>query len=105
MKVFTIALAAFFSLEAQLSKDFQDYPVNGKAIQRVIRERMAQESDPLVAEKMALAADFKNATVQEISLEDARNVLMRHEYLGTLGGAEHAYSLSSPVPCSLEDLA
>jgi len=80
--------------EAELSKDFEDYPANGKAFQRMIRERMAEQPDPLVGEKMALAADFKNATVREISLAEARNVLMGHEYLGTLGSAEHAYGLS-----------
>jgi hypothetical protein len=80
--------------ELTLSEDFEDYPANGKAFQRVIRERMAEVPDPLLSEKMALAADFKNASVREISLEDARNVLMGHEYLGTLGSAEHAYSLS-----------
>jgi hypothetical protein len=42
--------------EAQLSKDFQDYPTNRKAFQRVIRERMAEDPDPLLAEKLALAA-------------------------------------------------
>lgn len=81
-------------LEAQLSKDFKDYPANGKAFQRVIRERMAKQPDPLLAEKQALAADFRNASVKEISLEDARNVLMGFEYLGTLGSAEFAYSLA-----------
>lgn len=80
-------------LEAQLSKDFKDYPANGKAFQRVIRERMAEQPDPLLAEKMALATDFKNACVREISLEDARNVITGHEYLGTLGSAEFAYGL------------
>jgi hypothetical protein len=80
--------------EAHLSRDFEDYPANGKAFQRVIRERMAEEPDPLLAEKLALAADFKNASVREISLEDARNILVGHEYLGTLGSAEHAYSLA-----------
>lgn len=79
--------------EAQLSKDFEDYPANGKAFQRVIRERMAEQPDPLLAEKMAIAADFKNAIVREISLEDARNVLVGHEYLGTLGSAEFSYGL------------
>jgi hypothetical protein len=80
--------------ENQLSKDFEDYPANGKAFQRVIRERMAEQPDPLLSEKLALAADFKNASVREISLEDARNILVGHEYLGTLGSAEHAYSLA-----------
>jgi hypothetical protein len=79
--------------EKQLSKNFQDYPANGKAFQRVIRERMAERPDPLLGEKNVLAADFKNAIVREISLEDARNVLVGHEYLGTLGSAEFAYGL------------
>jgi hypothetical protein len=80
--------------EAQLAKDFEDYPANGKAFQRVIRERMAEQPDPLLAEKMALAADFKNATVREISLQDARNVIVGHEFLGNLGSSEFAFSIS-----------
>lgn len=79
--------------EARLSRDFKDFPTNGKAFQRVIRERMAQEPDPLLAEKQALAKDFSNASVREISLEDARNVIVAHEYLGTLGSSEFAYGL------------
>jgi hypothetical protein len=80
--------------ERQLSKDFEDFPKNGKAFQRVIRERMAKQPDPLLSEKLALAADFKNASVREISLADARNVITSHEFLGTLGSSEWAYSLS-----------
>lgn len=79
--------------EKEISKDFEDFPANGKAFQRVIRERMAEQPDPLLAEKKALAADFKNAIVREISLGDARNVLVGHEYLGTLGSAEFSYGL------------
>ena len=80
--------------EAQLSKDFEDFPPNGKAFQRVIRERMAEESDPLLPEKTALAADFKHATVREISLADARNLVVAQEWLGNLpGGTEHAFGL------------
>jgi hypothetical protein len=79
--------------EAQLAKDFEDYPANGKAFQRVVRERMAEEPDPLLSEKLALATDFKNATVREISLQDARNVIVAHEYLGALGSPEFAYGL------------
>jgi hypothetical protein len=45
--------------ELTLSEDFEDYPANGKAFQRVIRERMAEVPDPLLSEKMALAADFR----------------------------------------------
>jgi hypothetical protein len=79
--------------EVELSKDFEDYPANGKAFQRVIRERMAEEPDPLLSEKMALAADFKNATVREISLAEARNQVVAFEWLASLGSAEFAYGL------------
>jgi hypothetical protein len=37
--------------ENQISKDLADYPANGKAFQRVIRERMADQADPLLSEK------------------------------------------------------
>jgi len=79
--------------KVQLSKDFEDFPTNGKAFQRVIRERMAEEPDPLLNEKLALAADFKNASVREISLADARNLVVANEWLGNLGSAEHAWGL------------
>jgi hypothetical protein len=79
--------------EVTLSKDFEDYPANGKAFQRVIRERMAEQPDPLIAKKLALAADFKNAFVREISLADARNLIVAQEWLGSLGSTEHAFGL------------
>ena len=79
--------------EAELSKDFDDFPASGKAFQRVIRERMAKEADPLLAEKEALAKDFTNAIVREISLADARNLIVANEWLGNLGSAEHAWGL------------
>jgi hypothetical protein len=79
--------------EAQLARDFGDYPANGKAFQRVIRERMAEEPDPLLSEKLALARNFTKASVREISLADARNVIVAHEWLGTLGSPEHAFGL------------
>lgn len=79
--------------EAQLAKDFEDFPANGKAFQRVIRERMAEQPDPLLAKKLALAADFKNAFVREISLADARNLIVAQEWLGNLGSTEHAFGL------------
>jgi hypothetical protein len=79
--------------ETQLLRDFEDYPANGKAFQRVIRERIAREADPLLSQKLALAADFKNASVREISLADARNLVVGAEFLGNLGSAEHAWGL------------
>jgi len=79
--------------EAALVKDFREFPANGKCHQRIVREMMAEQPDPLLKEKKALAADFKNATVREVSLVDARNVIVAHEFLGTLGSAEHSYAL------------
>ena len=79
--------------EAALVKDFKEFPANGKCHQRIVREMMAEQPDPLLKEKKALADDFKNASVREISLADARNVIVAHEFLGTLGSAEHSYAL------------
>ena len=79
--------------EKQIAKDFADYPANGKAFQRVIRERMADQADPLLSEKKALAADFKNAEVREISLAEAKNVVVTQEWLGNLGSSEFAFGL------------
>jgi hypothetical protein len=79
--------------EAELLNDFREFPANGKCHQRIVREMMAKQPDPLLGEKKALAADFKNATVREISLAEARNVIVAHEFLGTLGSVEHSYAL------------
>jgi hypothetical protein len=79
--------------EAALVKDFREFPANGKCHQRIVREMIAEQPDPLLKEKKALAADFKNATVREISLDDARHIIVAHEYLGTLGSSEFAYGL------------
>lgn len=79
--------------EAQLSRDFVDFPANGKAFQRVIRERMAEEPDPLLCEKKTLAADFANATVREISFAEARNLIVSSEWLGNCGTTEWSYGL------------
>src|SRR5258708_25993430 len=40
--------------EAQLSKDFEDFPANGKAFHRVIRERMPNQPHQLLSYKMAM---------------------------------------------------
>jgi hypothetical protein len=79
--------------EEQLSSGFQDFPNNGKAHQRIIRERMAEQPDPLLEEKKALATDFKNAVVREITLAEARNLVVAAEWLGNCGSGEHAFGL------------
>ena len=53
--------------EAALVEGLREFPANGKAFQRIMREMMAEQPDPLLSEKLALAADFKNASVREIS--------------------------------------
>lgn len=80
--------------EALLSKDFRDFPTGGKCHQRLVRELMAEQPDPLLSEKLALAKDFTNASVREISLAEARNLVVAQEWLGNLpGGTEHAFGL------------
>jgi hypothetical protein len=81
------------NFEKQLAQDFEDYPANGKAFQRVICERTAMLPDLLLEEKKALATDFKNAIVREISLAEAKPLVMSQEWLGNLGSAEYAYGL------------
>lgn len=77
-----------------LSADFkQQPPANGKAHQRLIREHMATQPEADLDEKMRLAADFKNATVREISYDEAKNVIMANEWLGNMGTTEWAYGL------------
>jgi hypothetical protein len=80
--------------EEALSKDFQDYPTNGKAHQRIVRERMAEQPEPDLEEKKRLAANLNNAVVREISLTEARGLIVSQEWLGNLpGGTEYAYGL------------
>lgn len=80
--------------ETALVKDFREFPANGKCHQRIVREMMAEHPDPLLSEKLALAKDFTNASVREISLAEARNLVVAQEWLGNLpGGTEHAFGL------------
>jgi hypothetical protein len=81
------------SFEGQLSKDFKEFPSNEKCHQRVIREHMAEQPDPLLKEKKALAEDFASAVVREISYAEARNVILANEWLGNLGTTEFSYGL------------
>lgn len=76
-----------------LSADFNQPPSNGKAHQRLIREHMATQPEADLEKKKRLAADFKNATVREISYDEAKNVITANEWLGHLGTTEWAYGL------------
>lgn len=79
--------------EDQLSSDSDEFPSNGKCHQRVIRERMAKQPDPLLAEKKALAADFEHAAVREVSYDTARNLIVANEWLGNMGTTEFSFGL------------
>jgi hypothetical protein len=81
------------NFEKQLTKGFQDFPNDGKAHQRVVRERMAEQPEPDLEEKTRLAANLKNAVVREITLSEARNLIVSQEWLGNLGSSEFAYGL------------
>lgn len=76
-----------------LSADFKQPPSNGKAHQRLIREHMATQPEVDLEEKKRLAADFTNATVREISFDEAKNVIMANEWLGNMGTTEWTYGL------------
>jgi hypothetical protein len=81
------------SYEEQLSSGFQDFQNNGKAHQRIVRERMAEQPEPDIEEKLKLAANLKNAVVREITLGEAQNLIVSQEWLGNLGSSEIAYGL------------
>ena len=73
----------------KLSENFKDFDRSeGKAYQRIIRERLAQMPEPNIDEKRRLASDLSNATIREISRADARGLLMQHEWLASLGSSE-----------------
>ena len=76
-----------------LSADFKQPPSNGKAHQRLIREHMATQLEADLEEKRRLAADFKNASVREITYDEAKNVIMANEWLGNMGTTEWTYGL------------
>ena len=77
----------------RLSADFRDFPANGKCHQRIVREMMAEQPDPLLEEKKALASDFKHTVVREISYEEAKQVVMANEYLASMGTTEFSFAL------------
>ena len=86
----------YLALAAKLKKGFKPLPVveTGKAHQRFVREQRAKLPDPLLEEKKKLAADFKNASVREISYDVAKNVILANEYLGTMpGGVKNCFGL------------
>jgi hypothetical protein len=47
----------------------------------------------LLKEKRKLAKDFSQATIEQISYDVAKNVILRNEYLGSMGSASHCFGL------------
>ena len=64
-----------------------------KAHQRLIRERHALEPDPLIEEKRALASSLKNAWVRKIDRKTAEAIILKYEWLGNVGTADHFFGL------------
>jgi hypothetical protein len=64
-----------------------------KAHQRLVRELRAKLPDPLLKEKRKVARDFSQARVEQISYDVAKNVILRNEYLGSMGSASHCFGL------------
>jgi hypothetical protein len=81
------------NFKQHLSRNFKELRANGKAYQRLIRERMAEQSEPDIAEKRSLAADFENAVVRQISYDEAKNLILGNEWLGNMGITECAFGL------------
>lgn len=65
----------------------------GMCHQRAVRENLAQLPEPDLDLKRALAKDFTHATVREISFEEAKNLILANEYLGSMGSATHYVGL------------
>jgi hypothetical protein len=64
-----------------------------KAHQRIIRERHAQEVDPLLEEKLSLAGSLDSASVREIPNAAAKEVIKKYEWLGNMGCTDYSFGL------------
>jgi hypothetical protein len=63
------------------------------AWQRLIRERHAQEHDPLLPVKRKLARSFDNASMKEVDRATAKPVILKYEWLRTMGATDHQFGL------------
>ena len=64
-----------------------------KAHQRIIRERHAQEPDPLLEEKLSFSRSFDSASVREITNAEAKEVIKKYEWLGNMGCTDYSFGL------------
>jgi hypothetical protein len=51
------------------------------------------EPDPLIGEKRALATSLKNARIKEISKAEAKQIILKYEWLGNMGTCDYAFGL------------
>jgi hypothetical protein len=92
------AATTVVKVEQQLSKDFHEFPTNGKAYQRKIREQMALTPEPDEHLKREAASSFANAEVREITKEQAAGIILKYEWLGNLGCSDFAFGLFCKHP-------
>lgn len=64
-----------------------------KAHQRLIREGLAFEPDPLLDEKRSLAASLRNAWVRETDYETAKRIILQYEWLRSMGTSDFQFAL------------
>lgn len=67
--------------------------LSAKAHQRLIRERLALEPDPVLDEKRVVASSLRNAWVRETDHETAKSIILRYEWLQTMGTTDFQFGL------------
>ncbi len=87
------AAEEYASAAANLADGYQEFPNDGKATQRHVREHMAKQPEPDLKEKKRLAKSLDNASIREISYDDAKQVILGHEWLATMGTSEFSFGL------------
>jgi hypothetical protein len=81
------------AMAQKLSSGFRNFENSGKAYQRIVRERLAQLPEPDIEEKKQVASSLKEATIREISYQDARGLILQNEWMASVGSAEFFYGL------------
>ena len=63
------------------------------AHQRQIRDQHALEVDPLLEDKKRQALSLKNAWVREISRAEAETIILKYEWLKSMGTTDYQFGL------------
>lgn len=88
----TNASKEFAATAEQLTADLPEFSEN-KCHQKQVREAAAKLPEPDLAEKLEAAATLKNASVREISFNEAKELILANEYLGSMGTSKHQVGL------------